>query len=67
MATIKEVIELLSNDAVVQAVPKLRNAVKKLESAHKRSEKISDRNCTIISLMADGVDYDEACRLAEKK
>lgn len=61
---ITSLFEKLKNDKVIQAIPKLRNTVKALETSVKRSSKISGKYSEVVSLMADGVEYGEAIEKA---
>lgn len=67
MATTDQLIQQLKSDKVIQAIPKLEKIVKQLEINQRKSEKISKQNCDLISLMADGLEYDEAYKLSRKK
>lgn len=62
----EELILKLENDPVIQAVPKLKTIVSKLKKAQIQAKKISDRNCDQISFMADGMEYDQAYKAANK-
>lgn len=64
MKTIESMLAELKNDKVIQAIPKLTSLVKNIDKYYVKERKISGKYCDVVSLMADGMDYDEAMHTA---
>lgn len=60
MATTTELIQLLKCDKIIQSSPKLSKLVKSLEFQDRQARKIASQYSVCISLMSDGMEYDEA-------
>lgn len=58
--TIESMLAELKNDKVIQAIPKLNNLVKKIEKQYIKEDKNASKWCDVVSLMSDGMEYNEA-------